>query len=364
MKKRIIAKTMQKSLILPQVQQRGWSLCIGAGISMPIFPSWNELVAKLIQKISPEITKDEINELLNKFSPDTLIQAAWSMSNHDDFSELLSDILYGNLQKKTTSKEWDSIRNNFTSAHLLQISKESRRNFLNIRDKLFDKTTSYQLAKLIAYCKDSIYAPKSILSFNAEPLLYSLINSFIYQDNIDKRGNNERDILQIMTKSTSCFSTKKIPYYFCHGALLNSISTKYKKEYDAESRIVFSESQYLNMSNNYSWQSISFLDTCMKSTVIFVGLSLTDPNMRKWLNSVQKERNIDIGDSVESTQHFWIEKEPNNKVIMDWMEASVCHLGIRIVWIKKWSEVVSVISNMIGSNYQKNSQKGVYQIIK
>lgn len=353
MKERITARTMKKSLILAQVKKKGWSLCVGAGISMPMFPSWNELVANLIKKVSPNITEDAIEELLNRFSPDTLIQAAWTMYNGEDFSQILSDVLYGKLKSQMQNNEWDSFRKLSTLPHISQASAKKWDPFFNLRDRLFTETTAYDLAKLIARSRDTLYTPRSILSFNAEPLLYSLINSFLCQENREGEANNIRDMLQIMTKSTSSFYKDKIPYYFCHGALLNTITTRYKKEYDADDKMVFSESQYLNMSNNSSWQSISFLDACLKSTVIFVGLSLTDSNMRKWLNAVQKERSMDIGQSVDSTQHFWIEKEPKNKATMDWMEASVQHLGIRIVWIKKWKDTASVISKMIGFDYNE-----------
>lgn len=349
MKKRITAETMQKSFLLPQVQQKGWSLCVGAGISIPIFPSWNELVSLLMQQISPNISHSAIDELQSKFSPDTLIQAAWAMSGNEDFSQLLSDILYRNLKSKINIKQWDRFRKLFTITHSTFGSDDAWKEFIKISNTLFSQTTAYNIAKLIADSNGTLFAPKSILSFNAEPLLYSLINAFVRQKYIETGQTHHRhDMLQLMTKSTSSYSNEKIPYYFCHGALLNNIATKYKKEYDAESKMVFSEAQYLNMANNYSWQSISFLDACLKSTVIFVGVSLTDSNMRKWLNSIQKERSLDIAMPVDSTQHFWIEREPQNKESMDWMEASVHHLGVRIVWIKDWKETASVISKMIG----------------
>ena len=95
-------------------------------------------------------------------------------------------------------------------------------------------------------------------------------------------------------------------------------------------------------------QSTIFLHACVNSIVIFIGVSLSDSNMRKWLNCVQMERNKDIGNIVNSTKHFWITKIPQNKETMDWMEASVLHLGVRVIWIEEWNQTFDVLKKIIG----------------
>jgi hypothetical protein len=69
--------------------------------------------------------------------------------------------------------------------------------------------------------------------------------------------------------------------------------------------------------------------------------------MRKWLSWVQTERNVDINETVNSTQHFWINKKPQDETIMTWMEAAVYHLGVRIIWINHWNEVAIVLKKII-----------------
>ena len=50
---------------------------------------------------------------------------------------------------------------------------------------------------------------------------------------------------------------------------------------------------------------------------------------------------------VVSTSHYWIEKKPASTVQQRMMEASVSHLGIRIIWIDDWTEVSAALENGI-----------------
>lgn len=346
MKKRLYGHDLPNGLIKGNMKC-GWSLCIGAGTSAPVFPSWRGLVNTIIKEISPNAKQGTIAEILLSFDLDALIQAACNLKGENNFGEWLSEKLYSNLKTQIPPEDWDDFRKIFTSPFANLYSDRLWKKFIKYREELFNKTTAYSLAKIITDCQGTEFAPSSILSFNAEPLLYALINSFIREKSIGRNGCVE--MIELHTLSAISPNRNRIPYYFCHGALLNWISTKDDFRFRADSNLVFSENQYLSLSNNvYSWQSTTFLHTCANSIVIFVGVSLSDPNMRKWLNCVQAERSKDIGEDVDSTKHFWITKIPNNKETMDWMEASVYHLGVRIIWVKSWGQTSSVIKKMLG----------------
>ena len=55
--------------------ESGWALCIGAGTSLPAFPSWPALVELLISGIHPRVASSLTKSLLGKWSPDAIIQA-------------------------------------------------------------------------------------------------------------------------------------------------------------------------------------------------------------------------------------------------------------------------------------------------
>ena len=332
---------------------KGWALCIGAGTSLPAFPNWLDLVKNLIKK-DPNINDaTTIQEIIESFSLDALIQASWHILgiSEEDFTKILSEELYDKIKTQTTEKEWDSICQIFTTINANRTKDGDWINFIKVREKLFKETSSYALAKIIIDSYDNQIAPDAILSFNAEPLLYSLINSFERGPYIGKtkKPDEVKEIIDLITTSISSKCKGRIPYYFCHGALLNNLRETNDQRLNSTSKLVFLEGSYLQIANtSFSWQSINFLNVCSDSTVIFIGVSLTDPNMRKWLTWIQNERKKDIGENVESTQHFWLCRKPKNSNTIKWTEASVMHLGIRIIWLDEWSQTEEIMRKLLG----------------
>lgn len=353
---------MKKSLELSDIKHgylkgkagtNGWALCIGAGTSLPAFPNWKDLVKNLILKADDIKESEVINEILSSFSLDALIQASSHILNipEADFTEILSNELYSIIKVNTSDKEWKSVSRIFTTINANGTRDPDWNNFIQIRERLFKSTSAYALGKIVIDSYENNLAPDAILSFNAEPLLYSLINSFEREPYIGKvKKNNEvKEIVDLITTSISSKCKGRIPYYFCHGALLNKLRKNGDYRFNSTSKLVFSEGSYLQIANtSFSWQSINFLNVCSDSTVIFIGVSLNDPNMRKWLTWIQNERKKDIGVDVESTHHFWICKKPKYLETMKWIEASVLHLGVRIIWLNDWSETEKVMRNLLG----------------
>lgn len=353
MKKSLSLSDINHGYLKGKANTKGWALCIGAGTSLPAFPDWINLVKNLVLRDDNTIDNSEINEILSKFSLDALIQASVHILNlpEEEFTEILSNELYSKIRNQISDKEWKSVSQIFTTVNANRTKDTDWRNFIQVREKLFKNTSAYALGKIIIEAYENNLAPDAILSFNAEPLLYSLINSFEREPYIGKKKkpNEVKEIIDLITTSISSKCKGRIPYYFCHGALLNKLKESYDHRLNATSKLVFSEGSYLQIANtSFSWQSINFLKVCSESTVIFIGVSLTDPNMRKWLTWIQNERKKDIGENVESTQHFWICKNPEYKISKKWIEASVLHLGIRIIWINEWSESEKLMRNLLG----------------
>jgi len=202
----------------------------------------------------------------------------------------LSDELYLNIKSYTSKEEWISVKTIFTTIKANRTSNNDWKNFINVRERLFKNTSAYGLSKIIIESYDKGLAPSAILSFNAEPLLFSLINSFEREGNIKDNSNKIRDLVDLITISIASATKGRIPYYFCHGALLSELTSKDDKRLKSTSKLVFSESSYLQIANtSFCWQSVNFLNMCAKTSVIFVGVSLSDPNMRKWLSWIQHE---------------------------------------------------------------------------
>ena len=120
---------------------------------------------------------------------------------------------------------------------------------------------------------------------------------------------------------------------------------------NASDKLVFLENEYLQLANNaFSWQAITFYNILSTNTVFFIGLSFRDANIRRWLAWLHKAR-IDAikqyGGTHESTAHYWIEKTPDSLYLKNWYEASVAHLGIRLIWIEDWKDTTAVIRRSV-----------------
>ena len=335
-----------------------WSLCVGAGISMPIFPDWFTLVDKMIANVCEQYPQIKISSGQIRhmgFSPDSIIQALknildWSEEN---FSDLMSKALYGDLINKIGLQKWESVSAILETSNPSYYKDSLWKDFIKVRDSMFQNCTANRLAKALIAARECQMAPDTILSFNAESLLLALINSYVREPFIGKT-KAAGDVPKICDKiidSTRTNYSNHIAYVHCHGIL--PIPGIKKSKLTSSDKLVFAENSYLQLSNNaFSWQSSSFISKCMSQRVIFVGVSLTDPNMRKWLSWIHQNRLAEyneLGVTVkDSTQHYWIKTLPKTKEEEIWFESVVAHLGVRIIWINNWDEAGTALLKMLG----------------
>lgn len=328
----------------------GWSLCVGAGTSEPVIPNWFALVERLINKYCKAEDKIDIKLFREMgFSADAMIQAVKNRLkiSDDEFVHILSEVIYSPIRNSISSKEWKSyirIQNNPMLANIKQDDWDS---YGKIIDKVLYKTSANLLAEVVTNSISYGMGPKAILSFNGEDIFLSLLNYYYWSKRIDNKN-----MFDYIINGISHRNINRIPYIHCHGVIpING--TKERKGQIASDKLVFLEESYLQLAYSpISWQAMNFINNCMHSRMVFVGVSLTDANMRRWLGWIHhnkmKEFRINGIECSDSTEHYWINKKPKMDVEKTWVEESVSHLGVRLVWIDEWSQVGEVLSKLLG----------------
>jgi hypothetical protein len=350
----------------------GWALCVGAGSSRGtkngVFPEWSALVDDLIgldagvgkaQKLSRSLQED--------FAPDALIQAAKNRrgSSTKQFIELLKDLLYKDLKAKSDT-DWSQIAKALTAASPSQINDPERwRAFIRFFTASYPYLTALQIARVIASTTNTGKEPATILSFNVEPLLYALIHACRVDSSDDSAKLRDLRILNRVTRGISYQEKPRIPYIFCHGLLPIDDGFSMFPTYASPEKLVFSEAEYLQLANSaFSWQSSLFLSTAVLRSIVFVGVSFSDPNLRRWLAWVHANR-VDEFRVMRKTkrkkppkqeprpnEHYWLNLDPGNESEREWIESVVHHLGVRLVWMNSWKDVEKYLRKML--NLEEN----------
>ncbi len=328
---------------------KGWALCLGAGASNPVFPQWGKLVKKLLEWSDKRLTPREISGLLASLSLESLIQSVFhrkAMSSAG-FAELLSGLLYSDFKSKVSAKEWRLIEQLSCDISVQNMTPLRAADFLTLIASHYPNSTPLQLAEVLGRSIRSNRGPSAVLSFNAEPLLLILAQAYIWTNTqLPKRRYFDPSL-----RGMSHRNINRIPYHFCHG-LLPLPGRGVKRHAVSLDKLVFSEIDYLNVaSSSFSWQSAVFLSAAMTHSLVFVGLSFADQNLRRWLGFVHANRMEELkrtGHKVHaSTSHYWINKRPTTSTQQKVIEAATAHLGVRVVWVDDWSETRTALERML-----------------
>ncbi len=348
-----LRETEVDGLLAAAANGPGWALCIGAGTSLPAFPDWNRLVRRLIRRTAGDNADQLADILFTTFSADALIQAAVERIGDplQDFAATLTDELYRDFLESFTTTERRLVVRALAAMRPGDLPRARWRSFLDLLHARWEgKMSCLSIAPLISDTLGSIRSPAVILSFNAEPLLFATLNAHQACHGAEDRAGVPQRVDRVV-RGISNRNVGRIPYVFCHG-LLPVPGAEVSQHAASPDKLVFSEAAYLQLASNvYSWQSTSFLEACASRRVVFAGLSLSDANMRRWLSWVHDSRvseleQIGRGDAI-STQHLWLNLDPGDASLRAWIEASVAHLGVRLVWLSSWDAIGPALARML-----------------
>ncbi len=176
----------------------------------------------------------------------------------------------------------------------------------------------------------------------------------------------EKNLKRLRVKHQSVYSdgitpdSSELGIYHVHGFLPQD-SQNYENL--TKSLLVFSEEGYHQlMIEPYNWANIIQLNYLLNNTCIFIGLSMTDPNLRRLLDIAAKKKSYDS----ESCKHYAIMKRlnitdsDNNESIKSFERANESlqeslfkELDINIIWIDDFKEIPEMLKQI--KNFSENA---------
>lgn len=317
----------ERKLTLIQVREGyrsgQFSLLLGAGVSSSAgLPDWNTLLNSLfVSLLTSELGKDksiegsEISSIVKRLrevdGPSALMSARYirkgmsssGASEQTAFFKTVTDQLYGLRDKRRT-----------IDSHL-------------IRSIASMCTPGRNGAKV-----------KSVITYNFD----------------------ERDIqIRSIFEEIEIPSIDELPIYHVHGYLPENRSKYTNLE---RSTLVFSEEGYHKIYNeSYHWSNLIQLNSLKETTCVMIGLSMTDPNLRRLLEIAAR--------SIEKPKHYAFMKRTNiesfskdddKKVINAPMsviktfldrhhslnEEVLKELGVNIIWYESYDEIPELLQQI------------------
>lgn len=220
------------------IENKQISISLGAGVSVDYgSKQWNILLDNFYKEIQRDKRIDNIDNVKAKIGNTNIINGQFAKDNLKDFMHSLYDGLYGNFMSKVS---------------------------------LYPNSTLKSIIGLINKLKSS-------KKFN--------IITYIY-DNFLEQELDDNHILYRSIYSNELITSENINIFHPHGFLPYKITKGIFQLY--QDNIVFSESDYHKLYNDFSNWSVNFQHFMYKNNIyLFVGTSLTDPNLRKILETTR-----------------------------------------------------------------------------
>lgn len=332
-----------------------WALCVGAGICNGIMPDWATITRQmLVRARSTPISPDEVQLLPQElgWSLDSVLQYAlneYELSGRtlNEFNSDLAQELYGGILATAASR-------GLRDALVALLSNPFLRNPNDVLElesffsTVYGASSVMQLARCLLRAKLASCAPTSVLTFNADVVLHSVLTLLqIRESHLHSGSLSPSFDYRAIYRSTDQ-PNGKIPIYHIHGSITPALGNR-----EAREKLVFPESSYSQLAASvYAWPQTVFLATAQASRIVFVGLSMSDPNIRRWLSWCEGYRRADIAQRGVSptflSQHLWITTPSTDPNIQHAKESGLLHLGIRTAFIPNWSAKEEGLGNILG----------------
>lgn len=289
------------------------TLVCGAGISRDSsIPDWNELLVNILNET---FFDDGSNVPKSKILAEDLLSLMPQ-----------SNLILGKYLRLVLKKDFEKV----VQKHLYSYYNQ---------DRDFESSMMVQGHEIINYALETnmmkaiveLARPKrrgkrleSIITFNFD----DLIECALSKHNIEYCS---------IWKEGQIYGIDALPIFHVHGFLPN------QREIDSPNLVFSEEAYHSQFIDPYSWSNLIQLNTFSTNICLFVGLSLSDPNLRRLLD-ISWRRN-------QRCKHYIVmRKEPQknrtDEIATMLFEQDANSLGLNVIWCSDFSEIPSILSSI------------------
>lgn len=270
---------------------------LGAGVSCSEgLPGWKQLLMTLISDATgTNIGEEEFEALFKANGSSSIIMGRYIRRLYNDDNEQM---------------------------------RKAIRNYL-YKEKTYGGIRSNTIRKICELVKNNRKTVKSIITYNYDDLI-------------------EQQLANIRVLSCSVFDTRepdvRFPVYHVHG-ILDQANLK-------SSDIVLSEDEYHEQyRRSFMWSNVEQLHALQNNNCFFIGLSMTDPNLRRLLDFTKSEANDnnqrdahcfaflkkgDIADKVKDNKEQFLNDQ---RYILE-------NLGVRVIWYNDHKDLPNLLDKL------------------
>ncbi|WP_298650363.1 SIR2 family protein [uncultured Granulicatella sp.] len=269
--------------------ESNFSIVLGAGVSLDYGAlSWEKLIASFERELEETVDIKFISNLKTEIGATDLISAQL-------YKELLKD-------RKFYNRIYSSLYSDFDES------------------KLKKGTTLYEVARLLEEYSEGKNI--TILTYNFDNFLELYLENYFKLVKY-KVIYNEKNI-----------PNSVIPIYHIHGYLPydKEISQSFKES------IVLTEDNYNYLYNSpYSWQIGTQMESFRKNNCLFIGCSLTDPNIRRLLK-------LSMSSNKKNYALMCMKKLTEFELTI--ITKHFSNMGVEIIWTESYKEYPKIINSL------------------
>ncbi|TON23884.1 SIR2 family protein [Vibrio parahaemolyticus] len=187
--------------------------------------------------------------------------------------------------------------------------------------------------------------------------------TYNFDDLLERQLSNNSILHRCIYTDDESYEPDELPVYHVHGFLPEA---RKSCDYLDNSTLVFSEEGYHQIySDSYHWSNLVQLNSFRESNCLMIGLSMTDPNLRRLLDISSKNterskhfafmkrlssiefcyetisgKKSKVIDNVESAKRFLEHHHILNEELMK-------ELGVTIIWYENYDDIPEIIKNVV-----------------